>query len=210
MKDLESLDFAKGGGLLPAIVQDVATGAVLMLGYMNREALEATLAKRHVVFFSRSKGRLWEKGETSGHTLEVRDIHADCDRDALLITARPRGPTCHLGTVSCFGDREAAASLSFLDELERVIGERMQQRPEGSYTAKLLDGGKTRIAQKIGEEGLEVALASVVEGDTDVVAEVADLLYHVMVMLKARGLGLQQVVEELRSRHTRHDAVTGS
>jgi phosphoribosyl-AMP cyclohydrolase / phosphoribosyl-ATP pyrophosphohydrolase len=197
---LGRLDFAKGGGILPAIVQSADDGAVLMLGYMTEEALRATLERRRVVFFSRSKGRLWEKGKISGHSLDLVAIRTDCDRDALLIAARPRGPTCHLGTGSCFGDAPATA-LGFLDDLESVIGLRMEQRPEGSYTAKLLDGGKTRMAQKIGEEGLEVALASVAESDEAVVGEVADLLYHVMVMLKARGLGFGAVVEELKRRH---------
>jgi len=200
MKGLEALDFEKDGGLMPAIVQHADNGAVLMLGYMNREALAETLRHRRVVFFSRSKRRLWEKGETSGHALELVDVCADCDRDALLVTALPKGPTCHLGTASCFADGPASA-LGFLDELEKVIGERLEKRTEGSYTAKLLESGKTRMAQKIGEEGLEVALASVAEGDERVLAEVADLLYHVMVMLKARGLRLAGVVEELRSRH---------
>lgn len=209
MNDLESLDFEKGGGLLPAIVQHAATGAVLMLGYMNREALDATLARGRVVFLSRTKRRLWEKGETTGHSLEIQEIRADCDRDALLIKARPKGPTCHLGTVSCFGDGEESG-LTFLNQLEDLIAARMKERPEGSYTTKLLDAGKTRLAQKIGEEGLEVALASVVESDEKVIAEVADLLYHVMVMLKARGLGLQHVTEELRRRHARQEFVTDS
>jgi phosphoribosyl-AMP cyclohydrolase / phosphoribosyl-ATP pyrophosphohydrolase len=200
MKTLELLDFDKGGGLLPAIVQHADTGAVLMLGFMNREACDATLASNHVVFWSRTKGRLWEKGESSGHSLEVEEIRPDCDRDALLIRARPKGPTCHLGMASCFGEVEVT-KLAFLSRIEAVIEARMKERPEGSYTTKLLDSGKTRLAQKIGEEGLELALASVAQSDEAVIAEAADLLFHVIVMLKSRGLGLQRVAEELRQRH---------
>ncbi len=199
--DLESLDFEKTDGLLPAIVQDL-DGAVLMLGYMNREALCETLSRGRVVFFSRSRQRLWEKGETSGNTLELVSVRADCDRDALLVTARPRGPVCHLGTATCFGnERPVADRLAFLGELETVIEQRIAERPEGSYTARLYAQGVRRMAQKVGEEGLEVALAAVVEGDEKVLAESADLLYHLLLLLKSRGLSLAKVAEELASRH---------
>jgi phosphoribosyl-ATP pyrophosphohydrolase/phosphoribosyl-AMP cyclohydrolase len=201
MKDLAELDFEKGGGLLPAVVQHADSGAVLMLGYMTREALDATLARGRVVFFSRSKARLWEKGETSGHALQVREITADCDRDALLVKALPRGPTCHLGSASCFEPGTGDGCLVFLGVLERVIAERIRMRPEGSYTARLLADGPRRIAQKVGEEGLEVALAGSSGTDEEVIGEVADLLYHLLVMLKTRGVSLGQVVEELRLRH---------
>jgi phosphoribosyl-AMP cyclohydrolase / phosphoribosyl-ATP pyrophosphohydrolase len=204
LANLDSLEFPKGAGLLPAIVQHAEGGTVLMLGFMNREALVATLTRRRVVFFSRSKGRLWEKGETSGHTLELKDVRADCDRDALLVSAWPRGPVCHSGTGSCFGESTRASAdgpSDFLSALERVIEERMARRPEGSYTAKLLGSGWKRIAQRVGEEALEAALAGSGGSDGEVVEEVADLLYHVLVMLKARGLGLNSVVEELRKRH---------
>jgi len=203
--NLDELDFEKGAGLLPAIVQHADTNAVLMLGYMSRESLEASLARGRVVFYSRSKDRLWEKGETSGHALEVVTIKADCDRDTLLITARPLGPTCHLGTASCFGDTAPAdgTHLKFLSELERVISERMSVRPDDSYTARLVAGGTARIAQKVGEEALEVAIAAVGAQDDEVLAEAADLLYHLLVLLKARGLDLEQVVEALRARHSR-------
>ena len=208
LADLDTLDFAKGAGLLPAIVQHAGNGCVLMLGYMNREALAATLTRRRVVFFSRSKGRLWEKGETSGHCLELAEIHADCDRDTLRVRAWPRGPVCHFGSGSCFGDTPLAADerTSFLTALEDIIGERMAARPEGSYTAKLRAGGWTRIAQKVGEEGLEVALAGAAGSDREVVQEVADLLYHVLVLLKARGLTLERVLDELRARHRARSA----
>jgi phosphoribosyl-AMP cyclohydrolase / phosphoribosyl-ATP pyrophosphohydrolase len=204
--DVGTIDFSKGDGVVPAIVQDADTGAVLMLGYMNREALEATVSRGKVVFFSRSKLRLWEKGETSGHTLRLADIHLDCDRDALLVRAWPQGPTCHQGTPSCFGEDFAASEphLSFLSTLERLIAERMTTRPEGSYTARLVEGGMPRIAQKVGEEALEVALAGVGGSKEEVIAESADLIYHLLVLLKARGLALGQVVAELLTRQTRH------
>ena len=150
--DIGSVDFDKGAGLVPAIVQDANTGAVLMLAYMNREALEQTLARGRAVFFSRSKRRLWEKGETTGHSLDVVDIVLDCDGDTLLITARPRGPACHKGTLTCFGDepRSAATDIAFLARLEDVIAKRASEKPEASYTARLLDKGVARVAQKVG------------------------------------------------------------
>lgn len=203
--DLDGLDYAKGQGLLPAIVQHAESGAVLMLGYMNREALFATLMRRRVVFFSRGKGRLWEKGETSGHSLVLANVQADCDRDTLLIRAWPRGPVCHTGSGSCFGEvaatATAAESATFLTTLEQVIGDRMASKPEGSYTAKLLAGGWTRAAKKVGEEGVEAALAGASGSDAEVIEEVSDLLYHVLVLLKARRLSLERVIEELKGRH---------
>ena len=203
LADIDTLDFAKADGLLPAVVQHSQTGAVLMVGYMNREALRATLSRRHVVFFSRSKQRLWEKGETSGHFLELDQIRSDCDRDALLVTARPRGPVCHTGTATCFGDGSVTAGeqLAFLGTLERVIEQRTADSPPGSYTARLFAEGPRRIAQKVGEEGLEVALAAAVETDDKVVTEAADLVFHLLVLLRSRGLSLQNVVSELQSRH---------
>jgi phosphoribosyl-ATP pyrophosphohydrolase/phosphoribosyl-AMP cyclohydrolase len=201
--DLSKLDFAKGDGLLPAIVQHAETGAALMLGYMNREALRETIERKRVVFFSRSKQRLWEKGETSGHTLDVVSISVDCDHDTLLVTALPRGPVCHTGTKTCFGDepQTAAERLAFIGELESVIEKRIAERPEGSYTARLFAQGPKRIAQKVGEEGLEVALAAVAEGDDKVISESADLLFHLLVLLKSRGVKLERVVKELETRH---------
>lgn len=201
--DVDTLDFAKGGGLLPAVVQHAGTGTVLMLGHMNREALIATIVQRRVTFFSRSKSRLWEKGESSGNALEVEHLYTDCDRDTVLISAWPHGPVCHLGSGSCFGEPVAKteSALSFLAKLEQVIGQRLEVRPPSSYTARLLEAGWQRIAQKVGEEGIEVALAATGGSDHEVVAEVADLLYHVLVMLKVRGLSLEQVLEELEARH---------
>jgi phosphoribosyl-ATP pyrophosphohydrolase/phosphoribosyl-AMP cyclohydrolase len=200
---IDSVDFEKGGGLVPAIVQDAASGAVLMLGYMNREALEQTLARGRAVFFSRSKQRLWEKGETTGHTLDIESVALDCDHDTLLIVARPRGPACHLGTLTCFGDepRSGASKIAFLARLEDVIARRATEKPEDSYTARLLEKGVTRIAQKVGEEGVELALAGAAQGEDKVVGEAADLLFHMFVLLRARGLSLSQVVRELESRH---------
>lgn len=201
--DPGKVDFAKGDGLVPAVVQDADTGAVLMLAYMNREALEQTLARGRAVFFSRSKQRLWEKGETTGHTLDLVDVVTDCDNDTLLVTARPRGPACHNGTLTCFGDepRAAATSIAFLAKLEAVIAQRATEKPDASYTAKLLGKGVAKVAQKVGEEGVEVALAGVAEPDGKVIDESADLLFHLLVLLRARGIALAQVVETLAARH---------
>jgi phosphoribosyl-AMP cyclohydrolase / phosphoribosyl-ATP pyrophosphohydrolase len=201
--DISRINFAKGDGLVPAIVQDANTGAVLMMAYMNREALEQTLARGRAVFFSRSKKRLWEKGETTGNSLDVVNVVADCDQDTLLVTARPRGPACHLGTLTCFGDepRAATTSIAFLARLESVIAQRATEKPEASYTARLLEKGVTRVAQKVGEEGVELALAAAVQDADKVVGESADLLFHLLVLLRARGVAFEQVVRELEKRH---------
>ena len=201
--EVATVDFSKGEGLVPAIVQDADTGAVLMLAYMNREALEQTLARKRAVFYSRSKQRLWEKGETTGHTLDVVDVASDCDNDTLLVTARPRGPACHNGTLTCFGDepRSGASAISFLARLERVVEQRATEKPEASYTARLLEKGISRVAQKVGEEGVELALAGVNESEQKVVEESADLLFHLLVLLRARGVPLSRVVRELETRH---------
>lgn len=183
-------------GLLPAIIQDVATHRVLMLGYMNREALAATLASGRVTFFSRSKQRLWTKGESSGHVLELVSIAMDCDADTLLVQARPHGPTCHLQRVSCF----AHAPADTLAQLDALIERRSIEKPDGSYTTKLFDAGIKRIAQKVGEEGVETALAAVAGDDAEVCSEAADLLYHLLVLLRARGLGLSDVLQTLERR----------
>lgn len=205
LEDIAALDFDKCGGLLPAIVRHARSGAVLMLGYMSRDALRETLLRRRVVFFSRSRQKLWEKGETSGHTLNLADVRTDCDRDTLLVTALPSGPVCHLGTDTCFGDTAAAPAaadkLGFLTALEAVIEQRIADRPEGSYTARLYAQGPKRIAQKVGEEGLEVALAAVTEPDGALLGEAADLLYHLLLLLRSRGLRLEHVIAQLESRH---------
>jgi phosphoribosyl-ATP pyrophosphohydrolase/phosphoribosyl-AMP cyclohydrolase len=204
--DPGKVDWAKGNGLVPAVVQDAENGAVLMLGYMNREALAATLSSNRVTFWSRSKRRLWTKGESSGNFLDVRAIEVDCDGDALLVLANPAGPACHTGTRTCWGanaPQAAGERLAFLGTLERVIAERIASRPDGSYTAKLLAEGTRRIAQKVGEEGLELALAAVAQADQEVVGEAADLLYHTLLLLQVKGLSLAAVIAQLESRH--HD-----
>lgn len=196
-EELRSLDWAKGDGLLPVIVQDAGNLRVLMLGYMNSEALAATRASGHVTFYSRSKQRLWKKGETSGHVLELVSLQADCDNDTLLVLARPHGPTCHLQRASCFPD----APASFLADLDGLVAQRERERPSGSYTTALFDEGIRRIAQKVGEEGVETALAAVVQDDTALLGESADLVFHLLVLLRARGLSLQDVSSLLQQRH---------
>ena len=196
----DSLAWDKMDGLLPAIVQDAGTSQILMLGYMNRAALTATLEAGFVTFFSRSKGRLWQKGEASGNRLVLRSVHPDCDDDALLVRARPEGPTCHLGTASCFGGN-AAPGPAWLARLQEVVRDRAGAPPEQSYTARLMAAGLPRIAQKVGEEGVETALAAVTADDEALSGEAADLLYHLIVLLHARGLALEDVVKVLEQRH---------
>jgi phosphoribosyl-ATP pyrophosphohydrolase/phosphoribosyl-AMP cyclohydrolase len=204
-QDLARIDFAKGDGLVPVIVQDAASARVLMLGYMNSSAAAETLRRGRVVFWSRSKNRLWEKGETSGHSLKLVSMTLDCDADTLLIRATPAGPVCHRGTTTCFDDVSddavAAETLGFLDELEAIITHRMTSATDTSYTAKLLAAGPRRVAQKVGEEGVEVALAGAAGDVEELVSESADLLYHLIVMLKSRDLSLRDVTAELRRRH---------
>ena len=186
---------------MPAIVQHAGSGRVLMLGYMNRAALAATLARGRVVFFSRSKQRLWEKGETSGHFLQLIDMRCDCDADTLLVIALPAGPVCHTGSASCFGDEPltAAAPLSFLLQLEQLIAERIADAlPRAATPRACTPRGVRRVAQKVGEEGLEVALAGAGESDAALLGECADLLYHLLVLLRSRSLPLAAVIEELR------------
>lgn len=202
-EQIKALAWDKGGGLLPAVVQHAQTGQVLMVAFMNEAALATTLQSRRVTFFSRTKNRLWTKGETSNHFLNLVDVAFDCDDDAILVTALPAGPTCHTGTTSCFGDdvRAQASSVAFLTKLDEVIAQRIAQRPEGSYTAKLWSDGITRMAQKVGEEGVEVALAAVTQDDDRLIGEAADLLFHLTLVLKSRELSLTDVVSELEKRH---------
>lgn len=195
------IDFEKGGGLVPAIVQDADTLQVLMLGYMNAESVAKTTKTGLVTFFSRSRQKLWTKGETSGNTLALESMTVDCDNDTVLIKARPTGPTCHQGTVSCFG-KDGAEGVGFLSYLETLIEGRKTADPESSYTAQLLQGPLRRAAQKVGEEGVETALAAVAETDDKLVSEAADLIYHTLVLLAAKDLKLAKVVTELQSRHT--------
>lgn len=196
-EEISALAWDKQAGLLPAIVQDAATRRVLMLGYMDRAALEATLASGRVTFFSRSRQQLWMKGETSGDVLDLVSLEADCDADTLLVQATPRGPTCHLGRASCF----PAAPGDFLAELDALVARRERERPAGSYTSQLFESGVRRIAQKVGEEGVETALAAVVQDDAALLGEAADLAFHLTVLLRARGLGLADMVAVLQQRH---------
>jgi len=204
MLNPDDLAWEKSGGLLPAIVQDAVSGEVLMLGYMNRDALAATEGSGRVTFWSRSKQRLWTKGESSGNVLELSDIAADCDGDTLLILAKPRGPACHLGTRTCWGDnapQPVVGKLAFLVTLERIIRERDTLRPEGSYSARLLGEGTRRVAQKVGEEAIELALASVAQSEDEVLGEAADLVYHLLLLLEVKHLSLSRVIAELEARH---------
>jgi phosphoribosyl-AMP cyclohydrolase / phosphoribosyl-ATP pyrophosphohydrolase len=199
---IEKLDWNKGEGLLPAIVQDAYSGKVLMLGYMNSDALRQTLDCKRVTFFSRSKNRLWTKGETSGNYLELVTVAADCDNDSLLVTAHPKGPTCHTGSESCFGNvKTDSADLAFLSRLESVIAQRIVEKPEGSYTARIWAQGPTKMSQKVGEEGVEVALAGATQSDERLISESADLLFHLALLLKSRNLSLSDAVAELARRH---------
>jgi len=195
--EVEALAWEKQDGLLPAVVQDADTLRILMLGYMDRAALQASFDTGRVTFYSRSRQRLWTKGETSGNYLALVTIEADCDADTLLVQARPRGPTCHLGRDSCF----ARAPSAFMAELDALIADRQRRLPAGSYTTRLFEDGVRRIAQKVGEEGVETALAAVAQDDEALVGEAGDLLYHLLVLLRSRGLGLREVESLLAQRH---------
>ena len=197
--DPERLDWGKMDGLIPAIVQDATTGEVRMLGYMDRAALDATLADKLVTFHSRSRGTPWRKGETSGNLLDLVEVRMDCDHDALLVLATPRGPTCHTGMTSCFGD-QGAPGIGFIAELEKIIASRASADPTTSYTAKLLSEGPARAAQKVGEEGVETALAGRCGEDAELISEAADLVYHLTVLLGARNLQWRHLTAELKRR----------
>ena len=193
------LDFEKTDGLLPVVVQHAASGEVLMLGYMNGEALDKTQQTGNVTFYSRTKQRLWTKGQTSGNFLNVVSITPDCDNDTLLVLANPIGPTCHKGTSSCFGD--VHHQWHFLYQLEQLLAERKHADPASSYTAKLYASGTKRIAQKVGEEGVETALAATVNDREELTNEASDLMYHLLVLLQDQELDLGKVIENLRGRH---------
>lgn len=195
-EQIEQLNWQKQDGLLPAIIQDADSRQVLMLGYMDRAALRATLDSGKVTFFSRSKQRLWMKGEQSGHVLELVRLETDCDRDSLLVQARPQGPTCHLQRASCFPD----APSDFLAVLERRIEARLAADPAESYTRRLLDRGLPKVAQKVGEEAVETVIAALAEDGNALRNESADLLYHLLVLLRAKDMRLSQVIDTLRSR----------
>lgn len=196
---VEEVDFAKTGGLVPGVVQHALTRQVLMVGFLDEEALRTTLSTGLATFHSRSRGETWTKGETSGHTLQVEAVEVDCDRDTVLVHAIPGGPTCHTGDRTCFGPQ--ARPGSFLHELAEIVRSRQDERPEGSYTTTLFDSGVRRIAQKVGEEAVEVALAAVDEDDQALLGESVDLIYHLLVLLRSRGLGIDEVEQVLRRRH---------
>ncbi|AKA39765.1 bifunctional phosphoribosyl-AMP cyclohydrolase/phosphoribosyl-ATP diphosphatase HisIE [Yersinia ruckeri] len=193
------LDWKKVDEMMPAIVQHAVSGEVLMMGYMNQEALAATEKSGKVTFFSRTKQRLWTKGESSGHFLNVVNIYPDCDNDTLLILVNPIGPTCHLGNSSCFSP--AASDWGFLYQLEQLLAERKNADPSSSYTASLYASGTKRIAQKVGEEGVETALAATVNDREELTNEASDLIYHLLVLLQDQDLDLSKVIGRLRERH---------
>ena len=196
-----TIDFEKMGGLVPAIIQDATTKNVLMLGFMNEEAYEKTIATKHVTFWSRTRNTLWTKGETSGHFLNLVDMKIDCDNDTLLVRVNPVGPTCHTGTDTCWGEEYEGNPLLFLCELQTFIDRRKQEMPEGSYTTSLFTKGVNKIAQKVGEEALETVIEATNGTDEHLVYEASDLLYHLIVLLTEKGLRIEDVAEELHKRH---------
>ena len=201
-----TIDFSKGGGLVPAIVQDAVTRKVLMLGYMNEEAYRLTLDRRLVTFWSRSRNRIWTKGETSGNFLQLREILVDCDGDALLVKAIPTGPVCHTGADTCFAEENEPGETSaseFLFYLESVIKDRRDNPQEGSYTNHLFSRGLNKIAQKVGEEAVELVIESKDDDKDLFLGEAADLMYHLLVLLVKKGASMEEVVDVLKSRHTR-------
>ena len=198
MTDLSSLNFEKSSGLIPAIVQDAVTGKVLMLGFMNREALDTTVREQKVTFFSRTKQRLWTKGETSSNFLHVIEIKVDCDNDTLLIKAKPDGPVCHTGADTCFNEKNDEWNLH---ALESVILNRKKNPVKGSYTTSLLESGMNKIAQKVGEEAVELVIEAKDNNRELFLNEAADLLFHYLVLLQAKGDSLEDVVDVLRKRH---------
>lgn len=199
-----NIDFAKGDGLVPAVIQDEATGKVLMLGYMNQEAYEKTVKEKIVTFFSRSKNRLWTKGETSNNFLHVKDILLDCDGDTLLIKAQPDGPTCHTGKDTCWFEVNKG-STAFIDHLRKVIKDRKNNPSDASYTASLFKKGTAKVAQKVGEEGVEIVIEAMKPDSPEnkelFLGEAADLLFHYLVLLEHKGFELDEVVDVLRKRH---------
>lgn len=197
-----NIDFSKyADGLVPAIIQDQATNKVLMLGFMNQEAVEATLSQQKVTFFSRSKNRLWTKGEESGHFLSLVNMQLDCDQDTLLVKVNPNGPVCHTGTDTCWGETNDRSSLEFLSSLETVIASRKNAAPESSYVASLFQKGINKIAQKVGEEAVETVIEAKDHNDELFKGEAADLLFHYLILLQAKGFTLSDITNELKKRH---------
>lgn len=196
-----NIDFNKCGGLVPAIIQDATTKTVLMLGYMNEEALQKTLDTKKVTFWSRSRNCLWTKGETSGNYLYLVDIKVDCDNDTLLVLAHPDGPTCHTGTDTCWGEENKPNPLLFLSELSDFIEQRHREMPEGSYTTSLFKDGLNRMAQKVGEEALELVIEATNGTNDRLIYEGSDMLYHLIVLLTSKGLRIEDMARELMERH---------
>ena len=196
-----NIDFEKMNGLVPAIIQDNTTRNVLMLGYMNREAYEKTLATGKVTFWSRSRNCLWTKGETSGNFLNLVDIKVDCDNDTLLVMVNPTGPACHLGTDTCWGETNEANPLLFLTELQDFINKRHEEMPEGSYTTSLFKDGLNRMAQKVGEEALEAVIEATNGTNDRLIYEASDMFYHLIVLLTSKGLRIEDIAKELKERH---------
>jgi phosphoribosyl-ATP pyrophosphohydrolase/phosphoribosyl-AMP cyclohydrolase len=192
------IDFNKSDGLVPVVIQDAQTLEVLMLGYMNQEAYDKTVQDNIVTFYSRSKNRLWTKGETSNNFLHVQSIHIDCDNDTLLIKVKPDGPTCHTGSRSCF---KTEYNQNFILELENIIADRYANPQEGSYVNKLRNKGINKIAQKVGEEGVETVIAALNETETDLINESSDLIFHLLVLLREKGLSLETIARNLEARH---------
>ena len=196
-----NIDFKKNGGLVPAIIQDAVTRNVLMMGYMNQEALDKTIATKKVTFWSRSRNTLWTKGETSGNFLNLVSIKEDCDNDTLLVRAIPDGPTCHKGTDTCWGEDNDRNPLLFLTELQDFINKRHEEMPEGSYTTSLFKDGINRIAQKVGEEALETVIEATNGTKEKLVYEASDLIYHLIVLMTSKGLRIEDIAAELQKRH---------
>lgn len=200
--DVNTIDFKKSGGLVPAIIRDADTKAVLMLGYMNKEALDITLNTGFVTFYSRSKNRLWKKGEESGNVLHLKGIKSDCDQDTLLIDAKPQGSVCHTGSDSCWNEENKEVEWQFLTHLQNIIKDRAVNKSEKSYTSSLMTAGVNKIAQKVGEEAVEVIIEAMADNHDRLLEESADLLYHLLVLLNYKNLTLKDVVQILQSRHS--------
>jgi len=196
-----NLNFNKAGGLIPAVIQDAATGKVLMVGFMNEEAYQKTIESRLVTFYSRTRNRLWTKGEESGNCLDVEEILIDCDHDTLLVKAHPRGPVCHTGAETCFGENNRHDGIHFLEYLQNFISVRRKEMPKDSYTTRLFESGINKIAQKVGEEAVELVIEAKDQNDELFLNEAADLMYHFIVLLTAREYSLKDVAGVLRERH---------